>query len=490
VPGKIPRAVWLVLVLAYFLYFYHLAAVGMIGPDEPRYASIARQMAVSGDWITPRLNGSPWFEKPALLYWMEAAAFRAGLGPEMAPRFPVALAAFGFLFFYWWILEREFGRLTAWLATLMLGSSAAWIVCSQIGVPDLPLTVTYSAAMLLALPWVAKRDARLLPAAAIFLGLAVLAKGPVALILAAPVLLPKQRGEGGGRGWGARQLLAPRVLLPFLIVALPWYILCAFYNGRAFLVDFLWKHNFERFTSAAALQHGQPFWYYVPVFLGVLLPWTPLIPLAVRRGFYADSRRLFLLSWLVLVIVFFSASANKLPGYILPLTPAAAALLGLALSEARDAAPWLAVCALLLVAFPIAAPMLPTAVASGLLRSPWPEFQWFWLLPLAVAAAAWVLERRTLRLAAVLCIVTGAVVGTAWLKETAAPSLDRATSSRALWPEISSRAGTVCIDWMPRGLQYSLDYYSVTPLPDCATHSRPLWLTQLAGQAPKLTPPH
>jgi len=516
---RIPLALWLVVPLAYFLYFYHLAAVGAIGPDEPRYASIARQMAASGDWITPRLNGRPWFEKPALLYWMEGAAFRAGLGSEMAPRLPVALLACAFLVFYWWILNREFGCLTAWFSTVILGTSAAWIVCSQVAVPDLPLAATYSAAMLLALPWVSRRDPRLLPFAAVFLGLAVLAKGPVALILALPVLLaksgedssparsrdrfsssavrsPADRQTTGSGGLphtffgDLRVLLAPRVLIPFLLVALPWHILCTLRNGFAFLADFFWRHNFERFTSAAALQHGQPFWYYAPIFLGVLLPWTPLLPLAARRAFYRDPRRLFLLCWAILVLVFFSVSANKLPGYILPLVPAAAALLGEALGAARDAAPWLAACALLLVAFPIAAPLLPAAVSVGLFHAPWPGFQWFWLLPLAVAAASWILERRKRRLAAVLCIAAGATVGTAWLKYTAAPALDRAASARALWLEIAPRQAAVCVDWMPRAQRYSLDYYSTTPLPDCATELRPLWLSQLAGQPARLLPKH
>jgi len=86
---KIPRDAVIALPLAYLLFFFHLTAVGLIGPDEPRYASIGREMAASGDWITPRLNGQPWFEKPALLYWMQATAFRAHLGPELAPRLAV-----------------------------------------------------------------------------------------------------------------------------------------------------------------------------------------------------------------------------------------------------------------------------------------------------------------------------------------------------------------------------------------------------------------
>jgi 4-amino-4-deoxy-L-arabinose transferase-like glycosyltransferase len=150
VPWKIPRLFWLALPLAYFLYFFGLTAAGMVGPDEPRYASIGREMARSGDWITPRLWGLPWFEKPALLYWLIGAAFRFGLGPDLAPRLPIALLSVAFLALYWWMLRREFGDATAWFATLILSTSAGWWAYSQSGVTDLPLSAAFAAAMLLA----------------------------------------------------------------------------------------------------------------------------------------------------------------------------------------------------------------------------------------------------------------------------------------------------------------------------------------------------
>src|SRR5215472_3138923 len=124
--SKKPQTWLLAAILIYFLYFFHLTATGMLGPDEPRYAAIGREMARSGDWVTPRLWGAPWFEKPALLYWMSGLGFRLGLGPELAPRLPVALMAVAFLVFYWWVLEREFGCRPAWLATSILGSSGMW----------------------------------------------------------------------------------------------------------------------------------------------------------------------------------------------------------------------------------------------------------------------------------------------------------------------------------------------------------------------------
>jgi 4-amino-4-deoxy-L-arabinose transferase-like glycosyltransferase len=479
-PRRIPRVLWIVLPLAYLLYFYGLGAVGLLGPDEPRYASIAREMARSGDWITPRLWGQPWFEKPALLYWMTGAAFRLGVGPDLAPRLPVALMAVAFLVFYWWILRREFGARAAWFATLILGACGGWLVSSQVGVPDIPMAAAFSAAMLLALGWIGRRDTRHLPVAAALLGLAVLAKGPVALVLAAPLCL---------RFRGARDLVRPRVVLPFLAVALPWYLLCYLRNGKVFLHDFFVVHNVERFTSNA-LMHVQPWWFYLPVLAGLLLPWFPLLLLLGRRAAYRDPRRLFLLAWVVFGMVFFTAATNKLPGYLLPLLPAAAALMGMALdkveTESAHAGPLLACCAALLVAFPVAARMLPAALATGLLKAPLPAFQATWLLAGGVAAAAWLLESRARRLAAVLLIAAGATAGTVYLKRVAAPELDRTVSARALWREISSRVDEVCVDRIERNWRYGLNYYSGAPLPECSGQPRPWWVRQSPGKPPNL----
>src|ERR1017187_4169544 len=126
-------------VACYLLFFSNLTGVGMLGPDEPRYAAIGCEMARRGDWITPRLWGQPWFEKPPLLYWMTAAAFRAGVSEDLAPRLGVALLAVGFLFFYWRTLRREFGETPALYSTAILATCAAWLGYSHVGATDLPV---------------------------------------------------------------------------------------------------------------------------------------------------------------------------------------------------------------------------------------------------------------------------------------------------------------------------------------------------------------
>ena len=481
-PRKIPRLLWPALPLAYFLYFYGLTTAGMLGPDEPRYASIGREMARSGDWITPRLWGQPWFEKPALLYWMTGAGFRLGLSPDLAPRLPVSLLAAGFLLFFWWILRREFGSMAAGCAALILGTSVEWLVFSQVGVTDLPLAVTFSAAMLLALPWVRKGETRGLPWAGALLGLAVLAKGLVPLALAVPLGIAVWRRP-------LRAALKAMVLLavPLVVIALPWYLLCYRANGMAFLHDFFWVHHFERVTSGA-LMHAEPWWFYGKVLLAALLPWTPLILPAARPSLYRDRGCLFLLALVLWGLLFFSLPVNKLPGYLLPVLPAAAALFGIALQDTKRVAPVLAACALLLAVFPIMAPVLPQALASGLSKVPFPPFRPYWLLPIAAAAAVWLLEARGRRMAAVFSIAAGATAGVFYLKITAMPQVDRIASSRLLWQDVAARAGSTCVENIHRNWRYPLNYYSIQPLPECSAEPRSVHIFQIPGQPPRVSP--
>jgi 4-amino-4-deoxy-L-arabinose transferase-like glycosyltransferase len=473
--SRIPRAWWLAIPLLAILYFPGLSATGLLKEDEPRYASIGREMARSGDWVTPRLWGAPWFEKPALLYWMTAAAFKAGLGEDLAPRLPVALLSVAFLIFFQWILSREFGARAAFAAVIILGTSAAWLGSSFIGTTDLPMTAAFSAALLLSLEWIETGERRRLPLAAALLGVAVLAKGLVPLVIALPLLWC------GRRRW--TDLVRLPVLGVFLAVALPWYLLCYLRNGAAFLRTFFWEQHFERFTTTS-LAHGQPFWFYAPVLAAALIPWTPLLVLLARRALYRDARRRFLLLWLLFVLVFFSISKNKLPGYLLPLAPAAAALMGIALAEAPRARWALPAAALCLIVIPVAIPVLPRALATGLSRAPLPAFQWTWLLPVALALALWWLERHRRRSAALAVMAVAATAGVVALKLIDLPAIDAAVSARPLWRQIAARRDAVCVESMHRGWRYGLNYYSVTPLPDCSQSPRLLQVWQQPGHPP------
>ncbi len=463
--------------LAFFLYFFGLTGTGLITPDEPRYAAVSREMARSGDWITPRLWGEPWFEKPALLYWMEAVAFRLGLNEDLAPRLPIALASVAFLIFFYWVLRREFGDPAAAYASAILGTSAAWLAFSHIGTTDLPMSAAFATAMLVSLGWLERGERRWLPLAAALLGVAVLAKGLVPLVLALPL------------AWmGRRRLLdwcRPTVIGAFAVVALPWYVLCFLRNGRPFLETFFWQQQFARFATPERA-HGQPFWYYAPVLAGALFPWIPaLVPIA-RRSLYSSTGRRFLLAWALFGLAFFSASRNKLPGYILPLVPALAALAGIALADAKRSRWVLAAAAGLLVLLGPIAAILPTALAAGISRSQLPPFHWTWLLPVFAAVAVWYLDRAGSRGAAIALLAAAITAGAVGIELRAFPEIDRVASARRLWNAVAPVRDRVCVASLHRSLRYGLNYYSVDPLPDCHQQPREIEITQDPGQPPRL----
>src|SRR6185369_6763394 len=374
-------------------------------------------------------------------------------------------------------------------ATLILATCGGWLGFSQTGVTDLPLTATFSAAMLLALPWVRDRDSRFLPVASALLGLAVLAKSGVPIVLSLPLLfrdVGRTVMSAASRLFPALFAMSPSprpwrkisggtlagVVLPFLIIVVPWHVLCYLRNGAIFPQTLFVQHQLQRLTSGA-LQHTQPWWYYLPICLALLIPWTPLLFL-LRRSIFQDPRRQFLLAWVLFGMVFFSLAPNKLPGYILPLLPALAVLLALALEETAAARYWLAGCAVLLVVFLMAAPVLPAAIAGGLSRAPRPSFHWTWLLPIAVAALVWILDSRSRRLAAVFSVAAGALAGMVYVKQTAAPELDRVASTRGLWQQIAGRRDQVCADSLKRDIRYGLNYYAETPLPECSAQPKPI----------------
>jgi len=448
------------------LYLSGLSWSGLLSADEPRYAAIARAMAETGDWITPRLWGNPWFEKPPLLYWLAATGFELGLGPELAPRLPVALLSLGFLLFCFFETRRLFGERAAAFSAAILATSAGWIGFSYVAVTDLPLAACFSAFLLLAAEWVETGRKDRLSWAFACLGLAMLAKGLVPLALSLPVF------------WFGRSrlgdLLRPSVVGSFAVVALPWYLLCYARNQWPFFHEFILVHHLRRF-STDSLQHVQPWWFYLPVLAVALVPWTPLVWLAARRGWPSRSSERLLWATVLFGLIFFSAATNKLPGYLLPLLPACAVGLGVALDRSvRAVIPFAASAAALAIAIPLAM-LLPDALADGLSRAGQPP--WGGGAALAVAAAGlcgW-LESRGRRLAAFSAIAGGTLIAVGMLKITLLPRLDQSVSARPLATQVAPIANRVCIEhWVNRSIRYGIEYYIAQPLPLCEDEPR-LW---------------
>ncbi|MBV8730288.1 MAG: hypothetical protein JO336_10820, partial [Acidobacteriia bacterium] len=334
------------------------------------------------------------------------------------------------------------------------------------------------------LPWVAKGDARYLPFTAALLGVAVLAKGLVPLVLALPLaaVVALKRGP---RALGA--LLQWRVAVPFLIVALPWYVLCTIRNGREFLRVFFWQHQFERLHSPA-LQHIQPFWFYVPILFVGLLPWAPLAALGFRPQHWREPRRAFLLAWVLFGFVFFSLAVNKLPGYMLPLLPAICAVMGVGMAEASNTGVslGLAASALLLAIFPVGSRLLPAALAQGLSRAPAAHLGWSWAAAVAAAILVVLLARRDRTFEAFTFLALCAAASLLYVKAAALPEIDRVASARSLWRQIAAKREETCVATLNRNFRYGLNYYSGVPLPDCTEQPEPLEIRQQPGEAPQI----
>ncbi|MGH9558266.1 MAG: glycosyltransferase family 39 protein [Bryobacteraceae bacterium] len=448
-----PRS-WLILPLS-ILYLVGLGRAGFLGPDEPRYASIGREMAQSRDFVTPRLDGQPWFEKPPLLYWMVAGGRTLRLPDEWAARLPVALASLAFLLFFFATLQREFSPRIALAATAILATSVGWLAYSSIAVTDLPMSAAFGAAMLIAM-FDTRRSQGYVAGA--LLGLAMLAKGFVPLVLFVP-LFAIARGK-------RLTMLAGCVL-----VAAPWHLACLARNGEPFWRDYFWKQHVERFFTPV-LQHEQPFWFYLPVILAGIFPWTPLAGLLARRKTYDDSRVRFLIVWLIYALAFFSAAKNKLPGYVLPMLPALTIVLAVGLEKSgKQVKWWLAASVLMLAAVPMIAAGLPAALLSGIRKAP------MVLAPgltfIVTAAAVWWLGWREKTRLALIATITAAALCLFYLKIGIGPVLDRQVSVREFWRANRANASNACVDPnVRREWQYGLNYYAGRALPVCASEQQ------------------
>ena len=326
------RIGWTILILAtlYVCYFSHLGAIGFVGPDEPRYAWIARDMAETGDWITPRLYGKPWFEKPVLYYWGAALCFKLFGVSEAAARLPSAISALLATLALAWLALRLYGAETARWLLLLLPTTVGMIGFSHAAATDMPFSAMLTIAMVCAavvLGLTRNENTPILPRTpwlalilfGFFLGLAVLAKGPAAIILSGGAIFFWALFTKRWRD--AFRLFHPAALASFCLTALPWYILCARRNPDFFRI-FIIEHNFKRYLTPE-FQHIQPFWYYGPILFIALVPWTPMFLSLLKDlfrnwSFRADFSQIYSCCWAALPVIFFSTSKSKLPGYVLP----------------------------------------------------------------------------------------------------------------------------------------------------------------------------
>ncbi len=317
-----------------FLFFYGLGAFGLLGADEPRYAQVAREMLDRSDWVTPTLQGKPWLEKPVLYYWEAMLAFRMAGVTDQTARVPAAFDA-ALLIAGIYLFLRRFRPGSELDGALITASSAGVIGFAHAAATDMPLAAAFSIALLAWYAWYDSGRNIYLAGFYIFLAVGTLAKGPVAPALSTLIIFVFVAIK---RDWRVLPgtLWIPGIII-YLAVALPWHIAVQLRNPEFFRV-FILEHNLARF-STGVYHHPQPVWFFLPVFLLAMMPWTMLLIIAVAERIRViwsegkdafsnpeDSWPLFLLIWMLAPILFFSASQSKLPGYILPAVPAGALL--------------------------------------------------------------------------------------------------------------------------------------------------------------------
>jgi 4-amino-4-deoxy-L-arabinose transferase-like glycosyltransferase len=422
-PNAAARIGWTALIVAtlYVCYFSHLGAIGFVGPDEPRYAWIARAMVETGDWVTPRLYDKPWFEKPPLYYWGAAASFKMFGVSEAAARLPSAISALLATLALGWLAWRIYGAETARWLLLLLPTSVGMIGFSHAAATDMPFSAMVTIAMVCAavvLGLTRNENAPILPRTpwlalilfGFFLGLAVLAKGPAGIILCGGAVFFWAIVTKRWRD--ALRLFHPAAVAAFCLTALPWYLLCARRNPDFFRI-FIIEHNFKRFLTPE-FQHIQPFWFYIPVILVAFLPWTVSLVCSLLRGSKnlwrtrnIPESSLFLVCWAGFCLIFFTVSRSKLPGYVLPAIPAIGMLLAHDLNrrlrQSLTSARWACLeAALALVALGIAAEVKGGKIPFVTCIRPVPTvMQFYSLMFLAGIAVAILAARRRTQIALV-----------------------------------------------------------------------------------------
>lgn len=367
-PARSGRArFWLSLALAgvlLYLWFGCLEFRGLIKPDEGRYAEIPLEMLRSGDWVTPRVNGLKYFEKPPLQYWATASIY-ALAGPDewTARLWPALTGFFGVLLLALACVRSAGGK--DWRSAVLVAAGCwGYFLGSQILTLDMGLSFFLSAALVCFIcaqpaPGQPPRRAWMLAVWAAMAG-AVLTKGLIGIVLPALALAAYLAVE---RDFGLlRRLHWREGAALFLLIVLPWFVLVQLRNPEFFRFFFIHEH-FERYAQSGHHRLA-PWWFFLALLPLALMPWISLLPAALRHAWRAPrqgslaSGRLLVL-WALAILVFFSASHSKLPAYILPALPALLLLIAAYLPHARPAELWgppltcLAAAVLLWAGFPL-----------------------------------------------------------------------------------------------------------------------------------------
>ena len=423
------------------LYFFLLGRHPLANPDEGRYAEIPREMIASGDYVTPRLNGVNYFEKPPLMYWAVAGCLRVFGFNEWAVRIMPALSGLGGVLLTYAAARRLHGRTAGLAAAVVLGTALLFFALSRLLILDMAVSMLMCATLFCFILGVREQNAAwrrwlfygLYASAA----LATLTKGLIGFLVTGAVmflwlLIFNQ--------WKRlRPLHLPTGILLFLAIAAPWHFLAAQRNETWAQFYFIHEH-WERFTTTAHSRY-EPWWYFIPIVLLGLFPWIGFLWGALREaltGGWARRREnadaWFLVTWAVFVFLFFSKSQSKLIPYILPVFPPLAVIIGAWLARRwTDGAVARLRAGLNVFAFVsglLAVGVLVAVLKPGVIREPGQAellrryaFAMAAVLLLGGVTAPWAARLRGLR--AALCTLVSTAVGLYLVLMLAAPLIQK-----------------------------------------------------------------
>jgi 4-amino-4-deoxy-L-arabinose transferase-like glycosyltransferase len=338
--AEVHRITLPLLLLAALTFFAGLGRGAITDSDEAFYAESSREMVASGDWITPHYNYEPRFQKPVLYYWLTSATYLVTGASEMGARLWAALAGVGLVLVTAACGRRWYDETTGLFAGAIVATNFGYFSIGRMALPDLPLTFCITLAIWAALVSTLEQERsprKFVILAALGLGLGFLMKGPVGVIIPAIVIVPVLMLERRSIGLNPADIVIG--FLVFLAVAMPWYVVMWARHGNEYLQSFFVGDNFERFATDR-FNDPRPWWFYLPVVAGGLLPWTPLalvwlgpITQFLRGRRAVGTIDLRLLMWAVLPLIFYSISVGKQPRYVLPVLPPLALLLASSIVE-------------------------------------------------------------------------------------------------------------------------------------------------------------
>lgn len=296
------------------LYFCNIGGYGLMNPDEGRYAEIPREMLESGDFLTPRLNHVLYFEKPPLYYWFTAASFAVFGQNEFGARFTSVIMGLMSIFLTWFVARKFEDENTANLSTVILGTSGLFFALSRVNIIDMTLSALLTLALFSFYIFYKENKKRWLYIFYIALALATLSKGLIGIVLPGGVIFFFMLFT---RDWSIlkRLFLTPAILVFFLVCVPPFYLMCK--KNPDFFYFFFIQEHFLRYATKMHDRY-EPFWFFIPVIIGGLFPWTLGLFVNVKNYLSKQQINLYLILWVVIITLFFSASSSKLIPYILP----------------------------------------------------------------------------------------------------------------------------------------------------------------------------